>query len=91
MDPEPVFPSTTLEKVDSSSRISHKDDTQVLEEEDPYSLGSTSTTLIGLIIAIATIGIPLVAVITERPLERESLVPTALERDGSKSTISVSM
>ena len=91
MDSEPVSTSKSLNKVDSSSRISRQSETQVPEEEDPYSFGRTSSALLGLIIAIGTIGIPLVAVITERPLERESVIPTVLGRDGFKSSFPLSI
>ena len=60
------------------------------DDEDPLSLSSTSIALLGLIIAIATIGIPLVAVLSDRSLGKESMVPTALESDGSKTSPPIS-
>ena len=62
-----------------------------IEEEDPFSLSGPWIALIGLTIAIATIGVPIGVVMTERPLGRESMVPTAMESDGSKSTAPISL
>ncbi len=52
-------------------------------DEDPYSFNSTSTSLIGLAIAFIMIGIPLFAVISERPDTTESL-PTSINQNGSE-------
>ncbi len=50
-------------------------------DEDPYSFNSTSTSLIGLAIVFVMLGIPLLAVISERPETTESL-PTSINQNG---------
>ena len=50
-------------------------------DEDPYSFNSTSTSLIGLAIVFVMLGIPLLAVISERPETTESL-PTSINHNG---------
>ena len=50
-------------------------------DEDPYSFNSTSTSLIGLAIVFVMLGIPLIAVISERPETTESL-PTSINQNG---------
>ncbi len=51
------------------------------DDEDPYSFNSTSTSLIGLAIVFVMLGIPLLAVISERPETTESL-PTSINQNG---------
>jgi len=51
------------------------------DDEDPYSFNSTSTSLIGLAIVFIMLGIPLLAVISERPETTKSL-PTAINQNG---------
>ena len=51
------------------------------EDEDPYSFNSTSTSLIGLAIVFVMLGIPLLAVISERPETTKSL-PTSINQNG---------
>tara|TARA_Y100001968_G_scaffold63243_1_gene54003 strand:- start:20 stop:268 length:249 start_codon:yes stop_codon:yes gene_type:complete len=51
------------------------------EEEDPYSLNSTSTSLIGLAIVFVMLGIPLLAVISERPETTNSSL-TSINQNG---------
>ena len=91
MDPEPAATSRLSTSVESSTRSPHQEVKEGIEEEDPYSLTSTSIALLGTVIAIASIGVPLLAVLTERPLGKESIVPTALESDGSKSSLPISL
>ena len=50
-------------------------------DEDPYSFNSTSTSLIGLAIVFVMLGIPLLAVISERPETTKSL-PTSINQNG---------
>ncbi len=90
MDSEPTAVSTSSSQVDSSKGFPQQRDLQGIEEEEPFSLNGPSIALLGLFIAIASIAIPLVAVFTERPLGRESIVPTALERDGFKPSSAIS-
>ncbi len=91
MDPEPASvskPSTFGEVISNSS---HKGDLKGSDDDDPFSLSGPYIALLGLIIALATVGVPLTAVFTERPKERINIVPTALETDGSQSSISISL
>ena len=51
------------------------------DDEDPYSFNSTSTSLIGLAIVFIMLGIPLLAVISDRPETTKSL-PTSINQNG---------
>ena len=51
------------------------------EDEDPYSFNSTSTSLIGLAIVFVMLGIPLLAVISERT-ETTNSIPTSITQNG---------
>jgi len=51
------------------------------DDEDPYSFNSTSTSLIGLAIVFVMLGIPLLAVISERPETTKSF-PTSIDKNG---------
>ena len=51
------------------------------DDEDPYSFNSTSTSLIGLAIVFVMLGIPLFAVISERP-ETTKIIPTSINQNG---------
>ena len=55
-------------------------------DEDPYTFNSTSTSLIGLVIVFVMLGVPLLAVISERPETRKSLIPTSINQNGSKAS-----
>ena len=91
MDPEPAPVSQPPSQAEGSTPFSHEGDSQGAPEEDPFSLSGPSIALLGITIAIAAVGIPLVAVLTERPIRPESMVPTALESDGSKSSLPISL
>ena len=56
-------------------------DQQSSDDEDPYSFNSTSTSLIGLAIVFVMLGIPLLAVISERPETTKSL-PISINQNG---------
>ena len=51
------------------------------DDEYPYSFNRTSTSLIGLVIVFVMLGIPLLAVISERPETTKSL-PTSINQNG---------
>ena len=89
MDPEPAAIPRSSTQVDVSSRSSHQVANKGIDDDDPYTLSGTSIALFGLTMAMAVVGVPLVAVLTERPLERKSLVPTAITSDGSKSSLAL--
>ena len=91
MDPEPAAVSRPSKKVEMPSRFSYQGASEEVEDDDPYGLSGPSIALLGLSIAIATFGIPLAAVLTDQPLERKTIVPTALERNGSKSPPPISL
>ena len=57
------------------------DSDQPSDDEDPYSFNSTSTSLIGLAIVFVMLGIPLLAVISERPETTKSL-STSINQNG---------
>ena len=61
------------------------------EEEDPYSLNSTSTSLIGLAIVFVMLGIPLLAVISERPETKKSIIPSSINHNGPESSSSLTI
>ena len=52
------------------------------DDEDPYSFNSTSTSLIGLAIVFVMLGIPLLAVISERSETTKSLIRTSINQNG---------
>ena len=52
------------------------------DDEDPYIFNSTSTSLIGLAIVFVMLGIPLLAVISERTESTKSLMPTSINQNG---------
>ena len=56
------------------------------DDEDPYSFNSTSTSLIGLAIVLVMLFIPLLAVISERPETKKSLIPTSIKKNGPESS-----
>ena len=91
MDSEPAASAVKPLFLNEESRSSFLKESQVIDEEEPYSIGSTSIVLIGIAIAIASIGIPLVAVITEKPLINKEIITDALEHDGSKTSTPVSL
>ena len=51
------------------------------DDDDPYSFNSPSTSLIGLAIVFVMLGIPLLAVISDRPETTKSL-PTSINQNG---------
>ena len=63
--------------------LSQDKDQISIDEEDPYSFNSTSTSLIGLAIVFVMLGIPLLAVISERQETTKSL-PTFINQNGPK-------
>ena len=59
----------------------NNDSDQPSDDEDPYSFNSTSSSLIGLAIVFVMLGIPLLAVINERPVTTKS-IPTSINQNG---------
>ena len=91
MDPEPAAALRPSTQFEVSPRSPQKGVAEGIDDEDPFSLSGTSIALFGLAMAIAVVGVPLVAVLTERPPGRESIDPTALQSDGSKSPLPFSL
>ena len=68
-----------------------KETDQLSDDEDPYSFNSTSTSLIGLAIVFVMLGVPLLAVISERPETKKSLIPTSINQNGPESSSSLTI
>ncbi len=58
------------------------------DNEYPYSFNSTSTSLIGLAIVFVMLGVPLLAVISEKSETKKSLIPTSINKNGSEPSSS---
>ena len=80
MDLEPHLIKKQSTEFDSSF-FNKETDQPLSDDEDPYSFNSTSTSLIGLAIVFVMLGIPLLAVISERPETTKSL-PTSINQNG---------
>ena len=80
MDLEPHLIKNQSTKLDSTF-FNKETDQPLSDDEDPYSFNSTSTSLIGLAIVFVMLGIPLLAVISERPETTKSL-PTSINQNG---------
>ena len=92
MDPEPVEVSSPVSESDEPPIGSSKPDAFLFELESSLGLSSPSISVFGAIIAMATLGVPLAVVLTDRTLgTAESTLPTALELNGSKPSLSFSI
>tara|TARA_B100001996_G_C18539787_1_gene546470 strand:- start:524 stop:832 length:309 start_codon:yes stop_codon:yes gene_type:complete len=90
-EPEPGSLTNPSNHIEKALRPSSEIESEDLEsEEEAFRLKDPSTALLGLVIAVATVGIPLFAVITERKPEKGSVVPTAQLSYGSDKSISMS-
>ena len=82
-----------LIKKQSSEFYTHPLDTETdrlySHNEDPYSFNSTSTSLIGLVIVFVMLGVPLLAVISQRSETKKSLIPTSINQNGPESSSSL--
>ena len=87
MDLEPHLSKKKSVELDANF-LNKKTDHSLSDDEDPYSFYSTSTSLIGLVIVFAMIGVPLLAVISERPETKKTLIPTSINQNGSESSSS---
>ena len=80
MDLEPRL--TQQKSSEPDTPLFNKETDQISsDDEDPYSFNSTSTSLIGLVIVFLMLGIPLLAVISERP-ETTKSIPTSITQNG---------
>ena len=80
MDLEPHLMKNQSSENDPSL-FNNENDQLSSDDDDPYSFNSTSTSLIGLAIVFAMLGIPLFAVISERP-ETTKIIPTSINQNG---------
>ncbi|MBW3041537.1 hypothetical protein [Prochlorococcus marinus] len=85
MDLEPHLIKKQSSEIDSSF-FNKETDQLSSDDEDPYSFNSTSTSLIGLAIVFVMLGIPLLAVISERPDTQKSIIPTSIKQNGLESS-----
>ena len=85
MDLEPHLIKKQSTEIDSSF-FNKENDQALSDDEDPYSFNSTSTSLIGLAIVFVMLGVPLLAVISERAETKKSLIPTSVNQNGPKSS-----
>ncbi len=90
MDPEPAAVSSPSFQAEESSTTNQSMEYKGLDDEDPLSLSRPSIALIGLLIALATIGVPIAAVLTERSVVHKSFVPSAMEIHGSETPFTFS-
>ena len=81
MDLEPNLINKQSPEIDPHPLLNKEKDQLSADDEDPYSFTSTSTSLIGLAIVFLMLGIPLLAVISERPETTKSF-PTSIKHNG---------
>ncbi len=84
------FQASSASSFSSHLEASEQEDEQTAEPEEPFSWDGPSISLLGVLIAIASIGIPFGAVLADRPLGGLKTVPTVYESDGSKSSSTIS-
>ena len=90
MDLEPHLIKKQSSELDTPLRNKETDQLSS-DDEDPYSFNSTSTSLIGLGIVFVMLGIPLLAVNSERPATKKSILPTAINKNGLESSSSLTI
>ena len=90
MDLEPHLTNKLSSELDPPL-LNKESDQQSSEDEDPYSFNSTSTSLIGLAIVFVMLGVPLLAVISERPETKKNLIPTSINKNGPESSSSLTI
>ena len=91
MDLEPHLIKKQSLKSESLPFFNNETNKPSSDDQDPYSFSSTSTSLIGLAIVFVMLGIPLLAVINERPETKKSILPTSIDQNGPKSSSSLSI
>ena len=80
MDSEPPLINKQSSELDLPL-LKKETDQITSDDEDPYSFSSTSSSLIGLAIVFVMLGIPLLTVISERPVTTKS-IPTSINQNG---------
>ena len=90
MDLEPNLIKMQSPEIDSTF-FNKETDQSSSDDEDPYSFNSTSTSLIGLAIVCVMLGVPLLAVISEKPETKKSLIPTSINQNGLEPSSSLTI
>ena len=90
MDLEPHLINKQSPEIDPLLLNKEKDQLSA-DDEDPYSFNSTSTSLIGLAIVFVMLGVPLLAVISERSETKKSLIPTSINQHGLEPSASLTI
>ncbi len=90
MDLEPNLIKKQSAEIDSTF-FNKETDQSSSDDEDPYSFNSTSTSLIGLAIVCVMLGVPLLAVMSEKPETKKSLIPTSINQNGFESSSSITI
>ena len=90
MDLEPNLIKKQSAEIDSTF-FNKETDQSSSDDEDPYSFNSTSTSLIGLAIVCVMLGVPLLAVMSEKPETKKSLIPTSINQNGLESSSSLTI
>ena len=88
MDLEPHLIKKQSPELDSPS-FGAETDQFSSDDEDPYGFNSTSTSLIGLAIVFLMLGVPLIAVFSQRSETKKSLIPTSINQNGPESSPSL--
>jgi len=91
MDIEPVAVSKSSSEALTTSQSSGEEENSGVEQEDPYSFHGPSIAVLGLTIAVATIAVPLGAVLNDSSFRGSRLAPAALESDGPKPSLPISL
>ncbi len=91
MDPEPTELFKTIQPFKESLNSFGGIQPKRKIESDSIGFNGASVILIGLTIAIASLGVPVTAVFIGRPPLGENLIPTALKSNGSKTSSSLSI
>ena len=80
MELEPHLIKNQSSELDPPS-LNEETDQLFPDDEDPYSFNSTSTSVIGLAIVFVMLGIPLLAVISQRT-ETPKILPVSINKNG---------
>ena len=86
-------PARRTNNMASQPAVPLQDDSHPSSEagEEPFSPGLPLRALSGFILALMSVSLPLIAVFTDRESTSDRLIPTALERDGSQPTSSLTV
>ncbi len=92
MDPEPAAVSNDYPNIERISPLNPSDTSLSNQSEDPMIRDGPSVAFLGFAIAIATVVVPIAAVLTVRSSRGVNRTPTVLERsDGSQASTPISV